>query len=85
MPSGRVVDWVNTGCPLPGQQGTLFNKELLCLDILSCLSICLPMANTQRAGKEAYGLLITPLNLLHNQIYDTMNNAIASMFYFIEK
>lgn len=51
------------------------------------LSLCLivyPRLNTH-AGKEANELLITPLNLHQNQIFDAMNNAIASVFPFIEK
>lgn len=54
------------------------------LSVYLCALHSVPMANTH-AGKKAYKLFITPLNLHHNQIYDAMNNAIASMFPFIEK
>lgn len=54
----------------------------LVLSVYLCTFHSVPNAH---AGKDAYELLITPLNLHQNQIYDAMNNAIASVFPFIEK
>lgn len=60
----------------------MFRYFVLCVYL--CVLHSVPMANTH-AGNKANELLITTLNLHQNQIYDAMNNAIASMFPFIEK